>query len=312
VPAGRRFDSAPQLRNPSLVKRRCRAVVDVVALAAYVGAGGCGHSRLVRRDDPVLDDAQRRLARTAVTVDAVQASAADRQLFMQAEGFYGYRFEPPPRNVASTIAVVAAAVTDLPAFQALAGSLDLIDLRLRGADGAIHLWETMLARNPGSALKPLALYRLGWAYRNAGASGLPRESGDAAFDELAAVAPGSPLAALAAAARHEPWKSKDTATGLSLIPGLGQFYLGHTLSGTIRLTVGLGSVAMIAVPIYVAYQRRQELSWAHDWPLLVTGLGGLILLSVDYTVSYQDAMRGVVEFNERVEADFEVRHPEAP
>jgi hypothetical protein len=41
-------------------------------------------------------------------------------------------------------------------------------------------------------------------------------------------------------------------------------------------------------------------------------VGGLIVLNVDYTLSYQDAMRGVVEFNDRVEADFEARHPEAP
>ena len=260
----------------------------------------------------MLADSQRHLARTTAAVEALQPPPPERQLFMQAEGFYRYRFQAPPRNVASTVAVVAAAVTDLPAFQALAGSLDLIDLRLRGADGAIHLWETLLVRDPNTRLKPLTLYRLGWAYRNAGASGLPRESGDAAFDELTAFAPGSPLAVLAAAARREPWKSKDTATGLSLIPGLAQFYLGHALSGMVRLTIGLGSVAMIAVPIYVAYQRRTELSWSNDWPLLVTGLGGLVLLSVDYTVSYQDAMAGVVEFNDRVEADFEARHPEAP
>lgn len=284
----------------------------IVAAAAAAAAASCGHTPLIRHDDPVLADSQRRLARTAAAVETLQPPAEDRLLFMQAEGFYRYRFQPPPRNVASTLAVVAAAVTDLPAFQALAGSLDLLDLRLRGADGAIHLWETLLARSPNTVLKPLTLYRLGWAYRNAGASGLPRESGDAAFDELAAVAPASPLATLAVAAKKEPWKSKDTATGLSLIPGLGQFYLGHALSGTVRLTVGLASVAMIAVPIYVAYQRRRDLSWGHDWPLLATGLGGLIILSIDYTVSYQDAMRGVVEFNDRHEADFEARHPEAP
>jgi hypothetical protein len=284
----------------------------MLAAAALGTAGACGHAPLIRQNDPVLDASQRRLARTAATVELLAAAPADHQLFMQAEGFYRYRFEPPPRNVASTLAVVAAAITDLPAFQALAGSLDLLDLRLRGADGAIHLWETLLARNPGTPLKPLTLYRLGWAYRNAGASGLPRESGDSAFDELTTFAPGSPLAVLATAAKRAPWKSKDTATGLSLIPGLGQFYLGHTLSGTIRLAIGLGSLAMIAVPIYVAYERRQDLSWSHDWPLLVTGLGGLILLSIDYTVSYQDAMAGVVEFNDRVEADFEARHPEAP
>ena len=283
-----------------------------VALALAGLAGACGHTPLVRPDDPVLDVSERRLARTAAAVDALQPPAPERQLFMQAEGFFRYRFEAPPRNVASSLAVVAAAVTDLPAFQALAGSLDMLDLRLRGADGAIHLWETLLARHPTTVLKPLTLYRLGFAYRNAGATGLPRESGDGAFDELIKTFPTSNLAPLAAAAKTERWKSKDTATGLSLVPGLGQFYLGQHLGGTIRLTVGLASLAMIAVPIYVAYQRRSDLSWSRDWPLLATGLGGLVLLSIDYTVSYQDAMRGVVEYNDRVEADFETRHPEAP
>jgi hypothetical protein len=287
-------------------------IVRIAMLAAAALAAGCGHSPLIHRDDPVLDDSQRHLAKTAVAVEALAAPPAERLLFMQAEGFYRYRFQAPPRNAASTVAVIAAAITDLPAFQALAGSLDLLDLRLRGADGAIHLWETLLARDPQTVLKPLALYRLGWAYRNVGATGLPRESGDSAFDELIAYAPGSPLATLAATAKREPSKSKDAATGLSLVPGLAQFYLGHALSGTLRLTIGLGSVAMIAVPIYVAYQRRRDLSWSSDWPLLATGLGGLILLSVDYTVSYQDAMAGVVEFNDRVEADFEARHPDAP
>ena len=292
--------------------RGARRGVIAVALTLAGLAGACSHTPLVRRDDPLLEASERRLARTAVAVEALQAPAPERQLFMQAEGFYRYRFEPPPRTLVTSLAVVAAAVTDLPAFQALAGSLDLLDLRLRGSDGAIHLWETLLVRHPDTALKPLTLYRLGWAYRNAGATGLPRESGDEAFDELVKTFPSSNLAALATAAKAERWKSKDTATGLSLIPGLGQFYLGQHLSGTVRLTVGLASVAMIAIPIYVAYQRRTDLSWGHDWPLLATGLGGLILLSIDYTVSYQDAMRGVVEYNDRVEADFETRHPEAP
>lgn len=284
----------------------------VAGLAAV--AAGCGHTSLIRPDDPVLDDSQRRLAATAAAVEASGAPPVERLQFMQAEGLYRYRFQPPPRNLASTAAVVAAVVIELPAFQALAGSLDLYDLRVRSADGAIHLWETLLARDPHTALRPLTLYRLGWAYRNAGASGFPRASGDAAWDELIAAAPGSLLAALAGEARREPWKSKskDTATRLSLIPGLGQFYLGQTLSGSVRLAIGLGSVAMIAVPLYAAYQRRHDLSWSHDWPLLATGLGGLFVLSIDYTLSYQDAMRGVVEFNDRVEADFEARHPGAP
>ena len=292
-------------------RNRRRGVI-AVALTLAGLAGACSHTPLVRREDPLLDVSEQRLARTAATVDALQPPAPERQLFMQAEGFFRYRFEPPPRNTATWLAVIAAAATDLPAFHALAGSLDMVDLRLRGADAAVHLWETLLARQPDTVLRPLTLYRLGWAYRNAGATGLPRDSGDEAFDELIKTFPSSNLAPLATASKAERSKNKDTATELSLIPGLGQFYLGQHLSGTIRLTIGLASLAMIAVPIYVAYQRRGELSWEHDWPLLATGLGGLIVLSVDYTVSYQDAMRGVVEYNDRVEADFEARHPEAP
>lgn len=306
------FDNRRGPGNLAAVKRGHLIGVAAALALGSAAAAGCGHAPLIRPDDRLLDDSQRRLARTAAAVEALQPPPPERLLFMQAEGFYRYRFEPPPRNAASTLAAVAAAVTDLPAFQALAGSLDLLDLRLRGADGAIHLWETLLVRDPQTVLKPLTLYRLGWAYRNAGASGLPRKSGDSAFDDLTATAPGSPLATLASAAKRERWKSKDTATGLSLVPGLGQFYLGQHLSGTLRLTIGVGSVALIAVPIYVAYQRRRDLSWSHDWPLLATGLAGLIVLSIDFTVSYQDAMRGVVEFNDRVEADFEARHPEAP
>ena len=118
--------------------------------------------------------------------------------------------------------------------------------------------------------------------------------------------------ALVVAARKRSAPALGTATRLSLVPGLGQFYVGKALSGTVRLAIGIGSVAMIALPLYIGYQRRHDLSWSHDWPLLATGVGGIIILSIDYTLSYQDAMRGVVEFNDRVEADFEARHPDAP
>jgi hypothetical protein len=74
----------------------------------------------------------------------------------------------------------------------------------------------------------------------------------------------------------------------------------------------LASAALVAVPALVAYHRRDDLSWGRDWPLLTTGVGGLVLLSLEYTSAYQDALRGVVEFNERVEGAFEERHPEAP
>jgi len=252
------------------------------------------------------------MVRTASVVEQEKPTDSEKGLFLQAEGFYQYRFAFPPRGLLSYLAQGAAAVTDLPALQSLAGSLDLADLRLRSYDGAVHLWEALLDEHPQSALRPLTLYRLGWAYRSAGATGFPRSSGDEAFDALAKDHPSSPLAILSREARAVPWKSKGKATAWSLMPGLGQMYVGEYANGAVRLAVALASLAMVAVPVYVASRRSGELSWRSDWPLLATGIGGLIILSIDYTAAYQDALRGVIEFNERSEAEFEERHPEAP
>jgi hypothetical protein len=71
-------------------------------------------------------------------------------------------------------------------------------------------------------------------------------------------------------------------------------------------------LAAVVVPVYVGYQRRTELTWQRDWPLLAASVGGLIVLSFDYTTSYEDAMRGAVEWNERAEASFQDAHPDAP
>ncbi|MEP6652379.1 MAG: hypothetical protein ABJA82_03415 [Myxococcales bacterium] len=207
---------------------------------------------------------------------------------------------------------VAAAITDFPALQSIAGSLDLLDLRLRSSDAAVQLWETFLIKYPGSVLRPLTLYRLGWAYRNSGAAGLPRKSGDEAFNALVAEARTEPLANLALKAREIPWKSKDSAAAWSVVPGLGQFYVGDKLSGASRLAIALVALAAIAVPVYVGYTRRTGLAWDRDWPLLAAGVGGLVVLSIDYTASYEDAMRRLVLFNERAEAAFEDAHPDAP
>jgi hypothetical protein len=281
-------------------------------LTCSILSASCGTSVLVRPDDAAFWSAQDHLAAITSRLEAAAVPPPERVLFLQAEALYRYRFEPPRRGTLSYLAQGAAAVTDFPAFQALAGSLDLADLRLRMYDGSVQLWETLLQRHPRSTLRPLTLYRLGWAYRSAGASGLPRRSGNDAFDALASEAPGTPLAALAALARSTPSKSKSTATGLSLVPGLGQMYVGEPLNGVVRLAVALAAVALVAVPVVIAYDRRQDLGWRRDWPLLATGLGGLVLLSMDYTSAYQDALRGVVDFNERAEARFESGHPDAP
>jgi hypothetical protein len=80
----------------------------------------------------------------------------------------------------------------------------------------------------------------------------------------------------------------------------------------VRLLIALGAAAMIVAPIAVSIVRRNELSWSNDWPLLVTGTAGLIILSFDYTSSYQDTARRVVHFNEKREDEFQDQHPDAP
>ncbi len=272
----------------------------------------CATSVLIHPDDAAFNDAQQRLERTVKIVDELEPSPLERNLFLQGESFYRYRFEPPPKGAAPYLAEAAAAITDFPAFQSLASSLELLDLRYRAYDSAIQLWETLLIRYPATNLKSLTLYRLGWAYRNSGARGFPRESPDSAFDQLIKEDPKSPLAALAHEAKSISWKSKATATTMSVIPGLGQMYVGKTRNGLIRLGVAVAALAAVIAPVYVAAHRGSDLAWNHDWPLLATGLGGVIVLSFDYTSSYEDAMRGVVQWNERAEAEFNHLHPEAP
>jgi|GEM_PF-3357452 len=96
------------------------------------------------------------------------------------------------------------------------------------------------------------------------------------------------------------------------MPGLGQIYVGETRNGLIRLGVAAAALAAVIAPVYVAAQRGKDLTWNHDWPLLASGFGGVIVLSLDYTASYQDAIPGVVQWNERVEDEFNHLHPEAP
>jgi hypothetical protein len=88
--------------------------------------------------------------------------------------------------------------------------------------------------------------------------------------------------------------------------------VGEYLNGTIRLSVALAAAAMIVTPLVVASRHRDQLSWSQDWPLLAVGLSGLFILSIDYTTSYQDALRGVVQYNERQEELFERAHHAAP
>lgn len=299
-------------RNWPLRCRRFGAIALITATATLV-SGCASPSVLISDDDSTFKEAQFRLQRTTTLVlGETRAPEAERALFLQAEGFYRYRYLPPARGRAAYLAEAAASITDFPAFQSLAGSLSLLDLRLRATDSAIQLWETLLERYPQTPLRPLTLYRLGWAYRSASAAGLPRESPDQAFEGLIKDYGGTPLALTAAEAKNIPWKSKATAATRSLLPGLGQIYVGETKSGVIRLSIATAAAVAIAIPIITAINRNNDLSWSKDWPLLATGLGGLIVLSFDYTSSYEDAMRGVVQWNERAESEFNRAHPDAP
>jgi hypothetical protein len=283
--------------------------------AALAVSGACSGSVLVRPDDRTFTRAQARLARTTAAVSEAGAPAPENTLFLQAEALYDYRFEPPTRGVVNYLAQTLAIATEFAPLQALASSAGLFELRLRVHDGAVQLWETLLARHPQTALRPLTLYRLGWAYRSVGVGGLPRSDGRQAFDELMTVYPTSPLAPLAREAIAVPHKSQDTAIGLSIVPGLGQMYAGENLNGAVRLAVALACAALIVVPTYLLYRRvneRDHLSAADDWPYIATPFVGIILLNVAYNTALQDAIRAAVEFNERAEDAFEQRHPEAP
>jgi hypothetical protein len=291
---------------PAAMLRPRRAWLVVAAIAC-----GCGHSALIPRDDTAYRLSLERYKRTRQQVAASLAPDDDQAMFLQAEGLYRYRFAQPGRSFGSYLAQTAASAVDLPVLEAFAGAIDLYSLRLKTHDGAVQIWETMLARNPDSPLRPLALYRLGWAYRNSIASGLPGTS-EGAFDEILARHAASPVAPFAAAARRVPWKSEGRATMWSLVPGLGQIYAGEVRNGIVRLAIALAADAMIVVPGVIAYQRRDDLSWSNDWPLVVTGLAGAVILATDYSSSYQDALRAVIEYNEAREAEFEAQHPDAP
>jgi hypothetical protein len=91
-------------------------------------------------------------------------------------------------------------------------------------------------------------------------------------------------------------------------------YAGEPLNGAVRLSVAVLAAAMVVAPAVVGYSRWRgdELTWSSDWPLLATAIAGLIIFNVDYSLAYQDALRAVMQHNEREERRFEDRHPEAP
>ncbi len=287
-------------------RRAANHIVMVLAIG-LLNASCSTNSVLIHEHDQVFLQAQKRLQRTEKIVDKLKPEPSERTLFLQAESFYRYRFLPPGQSDAKYLAEAASAITDFPGFQSLAGSMDLEDLRFRAPDSAVQLWESLLKLYPQTKLRPLTLYRLGWAYRSVGVQGLPRSSPDDAFNELIREQPNSLLSSFAQKAKAVPWKSKETAAFRSLIPGFGQMYLGETRNGLIRLGIAAASLLAAAVPVYAAAHGR------HNSPLdVATGIGGLIVLSFDFTSSYDDAMHGVVRWNERAESEFNLANPSAP
>ncbi len=270
-------------------------------------AGCASPPILIQKNDLTYLRAQKRLHHTQVLVDGIKVSSAERTMFMQAESFYRYRFEQPPRSDKTLAAEVLAAATDFPLFQSLASSFDLFSLRVRAPDVAVQIWESFLNRYPNSKLQPLVLYRLGWALRSVGVTGFPHTNPNDAFNELIHEAPKSKLAVYAREAEKIPWKSKRVADARSLIPGMGQFYVGDDKGGAIRLVAAILGALAIVVPTYTGIKSKNY-TWA-DGALTA---GGLVLLSFDYTNSFENAQWGVINWNERAEAKFEAAHPNAP
>lgn len=278
-------------------------------LLALAVLAGCSHSVLIPRGDDTYRRAIAHYQRTRQLVSASFATDDDQAMFMQAEAMFRYRFAPH-RSTGALFAELAASATDLPMLEAVAGSLDLFALRLKTNDGAIQIWESLLDRSPHTPLRALALYRLGWAYRNHTVTGFVGST-DVVFDALVRDFPGSELAQLGAAAKQTPHKSPTTATAWSIFPGAGQIYAGETRNGLVRLAIAAAAATAIIVPSVIAYERH-DLTLEHDWPLLISGVAGATVLAVDYTNSYNDALRAVLEYNERSERAFEDEHPGAP
>ncbi len=280
----------------------------VLSIMIILGTAACStESALIHRDDATFAKAQAHVQQMRKLVDQLNPPSAERSLFLQAEGFYQYRFTPAKKSNVKYLAEAASAMTDFPGFQALAGSLDVEDLRFRSSDSAVQLWETLLQDYPDTVLKPLTLYQLGWAYRNVGAQGMPRSDPNEAFDELIQDQADSNLGMLARDAKKVPYKTKEQARFRSLIPGMGQIYLDEPQSGFTRLGVMVAGLVAMAVPLYYAKQgRKQSLS------SVAIGFGGLVILSFNFTNASEDAIHGVIRWNERAESEFQRQHPTTP
>jgi len=112
-----------------------------------------------------------------------------------------------------------------------------------------------------------------------------------------------------------PRTPQDSATHWSIIPGAGQIYAGEAGNGLTRVGIALGGIAMVVVPSVLAAvkaSRNEHISTGEGLAYAGVAVGGLVVLSIDYSLAYQDALRAVMQFNEREEMKFEDRHPDAP
>ncbi len=277
------------------------------SIACAVLCWGCATAPGLHLDDPEFATAERCLRESAERITAPKTLAPDEVLFLQAESFYYFRSElKRTRSAWSYFAQSAAAFTDFAPLTVIAASQGSFDLRLRAYDGAARLYGTLASRYPLSGLRPLALYRLGWACRSTSEQGYPCRSAES-FGALAREYPATPLASLVPDALRAPHRSLDRATAWSLLPGAGQIYAGEALNGAVRLSVAAGFSALTLVPIVGMVQSRKVGCFPTALSLL-----GIVGLQVTYTTSYQDAQRAVLDFNERQEAAFEAAHPATP
>jgi hypothetical protein len=72
---------------------------------------------------------------------------------------------------------------------------------------------------------------------------------------------------------------------------------------------------MVVVPSILAAlkaSRNEHISTGEGLAYAGVAVGGLVVLNIDYTLAHQDALRAVMQFNEREEMRFEDRHPDAP
>jgi hypothetical protein len=91
------------------------AVITLILIILFTN--GCSSSSvLIRSDDLVFKQAQQALERVNIIVDVIKPPLEEKVLFLQAESFCRYRFEPPKKSKMSYLAEGAASTTDFSAF----------------------------------------------------------------------------------------------------------------------------------------------------------------------------------------------------